>query len=153
MSALSSKGFQYFPDARFIVNRPAASSLSDGLHAATRLGQIIVYDHVIVIRIMLQFQAGPVQTRTDFIIRILAASADTFFEFLTRGRQDENPNRVRKLALHLFRTLHINLEDQVQFTGTGFLKPFLRRAVTVFSENAGEFEKFAAFGHVLKVFL
>jgi hypothetical protein len=82
MSALTSKRIQNLANAALVVGRSATSPLSDGLHITPSLIQVLVYDDVIVIQIVLHLQAGSIEPGPNFVFGILPARSDPLFKFL-----------------------------------------------------------------------
>src|SRR6185437_8463136 len=90
MNRLSSKGIQNSLNAFAILSSSATRAQRNGAHGVARLLEVLIDDHVIVIHVVLHFQAGAIETAGDFIVVVLAAGADALFQFLARRRHDEN---------------------------------------------------------------
>src|SRR6185437_503082 len=152
MNRLSSKGFQNSLNAFAVLSSPATCAQRNSPHVLASLLEVLIDDHVIVIHVVLHFQAGAVETPGDFLIVVLAARANAFFEFFARRGHDENGHGFREFFPHLLGALHVDFKYQVLPLGARFVEPFLRRPVTVFAEHAGMFEKIAASNHFPEFF-
>src|SRR5487761_133946 len=125
MSTLSSKGFQNSLNAFAVLSSPATRTQRNGAHGVV----------------------GLLETPGNFIVIVLAARADALFQFLPRRRDNENSHGFRHFFSHLLRALHVDFEHQIFIPRACLVEPFPWRAVTMFAENAGVFEKFPARGH------
>src|SRR5208282_925157 len=91
------------------------------------------------------------QPPRNFFLGVLAAVAQTPFQFLARRRQNKNGHCFGQLLLYLCRALHVNLEHQVQTPHPRFVQPFLRRAVRMLPEDTRVFQKFTPGDHGVKL--
>src|SRR5215471_3264944 len=114
------------------------------LRFTTRTFHVVVH-HTKIIKLLAghNFIARLGQPPGNLFVAILAATAQAPLEFLARRRQNENRHGLRQFFLHLRRTLHIDLKDQVEPPLPSLLQPFLRGTVRMLAEDTGILQKLA----------
>src|SRR5579863_3640684 len=101
MRSSASKGFQDIANPLFFASDAAARAQSDGLHLLRCAFHIVIDHRKIVAAVTEHLLPGAFEPALDFVVGILAASADAALEFGAGRRQNEYRHSSRQLLLDL----------------------------------------------------
>src|SRR5207248_2928785 len=124
---------------------------NNGPQFFARLFQLVVDQNVVIFIVLGDFTAGGDQASLDHVFAIFAAIAQTPFQCLSIGRQNEDADRVGQGLLDLCGALDVDVQKKVVPVLTRLPQVLASGAITI-SMHSGMFQELTAFNHFFEFF-
>src|SRR5262245_27901833 len=118
----------------------------DCLQTADGRVDLVVDDDILVLRVLVDLRAGDLEPPPNLVLGVLAATAQTLLQHVSRRRQHKNANGLDSARTDLTSALDIDYEDNV-FAAREHRLGIRRGSAVVVPEHVRPFEKLALADH------